>query len=43
MELVAGLVALAVGIGVFIGANLVALALMIGGAPSDPAVREPRR
>jgi hypothetical protein len=39
MELVLGFVALGAGILLFVGANLVALVLMIGGSPSQPERR----
>jgi len=42
MELALGLVALGVATLLFIAANVVALALMIGGR-RDPATREPHR
>ena len=42
MEAVLGLMALAVALLLFIGANLVALVLMIGGRRADPSASELR-
>jgi hypothetical protein len=42
MEAVLGLAALVVALLVFVGANVVAVALMIGGRQAEPAPRELR-
>jgi hypothetical protein len=43
METVLGLAALGIGLALFIGANIVALRLMVGGRPADTTARELRR
>ena len=42
MEAVLGVAALVVAVLLFVGANVVALVLMIGGRRADPAARELR-